>query len=110
MIVLFEEPRGNAPTVEAISMKRVDLLLILFFIFASDDFGTFAHSQQQALAFQYRFKNVSIPAAHEKEPLSRNFSSNAAKDYLDLGAELWANQKKYVSCHTHGICSFVRTQ
>lgn len=65
-------------------------------------------AQEKSPAFQYRFKNASIPAATSSEPKSAQFSSNLVKDHLDLGATLWAKQKKCVSCHTHGIYMLTR--
>ena len=49
-----------------------------------------------------------IPAATANEPGLDLFSSDAAKQHVDLAATLWAKQKKCVSCHTHGIYMLVR--
>jgi len=59
-------------------------------------------------AFQYRYRNLSIPAASADEPIAGHFSSESARKYLDSGATMWANQQKCVSCHTHGVYMLTR--
>jgi mono/diheme cytochrome c family protein len=65
-------------------------------------------AQEKAPGFQYRFRSAPIPAATPDEPKAAAFSSDAAKEYLDAGAMLWANQKQCVACHTHGIYMLAR--
>ncbi|MCG8648879.1 MAG: hypothetical protein MI861_03550 [Pirellulales bacterium] len=65
-------------------------------------------AQVQPATFQYRHQKATIAAASEQEPWRAEFSSAHARDHLDTAANLWAKQKKCVSCHTHGIYMIVR--
>jgi len=57
---------------------------------------------------QYRFRRQSIPAASPEEVRLDQFSSELAKQHVDLAPALWSQQQQCVSCHTHGIYMQVR--
>jgi len=78
---------------------RVSLLLVSIL-------GGSTHAADNESAPQYRFRGLSIPAATADEPIEAAFSSESAKRYLDLGATLWADQKRCFSCHKHPHTSF----
>lgn len=50
---------------------------------------------------QYAFGEIAIPAASEDEP-TREFSAEAAFDYLEKGTVAWTEKRGCVSCHTNG--------
>lgn len=67
-------------------------------------------SSQQAVGRppQYRYRAEQIPAAHAEEPRLAQVSSAKARDYLRTGVRLWSQQRKCVSCHTHGVYAITR--
>ena len=67
-------------------------------------------AQPEQPSFQYRAGRESIPPASNDEPKRPTFSAAVARDHLETGAKLWAEQKQCVSCHTHGLFAFVRPQ
>lgn len=60
--------------------------------------------------FQYRHGDIAIPKPSVEEPIIGKFSKNAALDYLDKGALVWAREQKCVSCHTTGTYMLIRPQ
>ncbi len=50
---------------------------------------------------QYAYGEISIPAASSDEP-NREFSAEAAFEYLENGAVAWTKKRDCVSCHTNG--------
>ena len=89
-------------------MKKLYYVASLAVLVSTIQSNGVAFAQDPAQGFQYRFRNESIPGASADEPIRSEFASDLARDYLDRGAELWASQKKCVSCHTHGLYTMVR--
>lgn len=89
-------------------MKPSTHFVLLIFACLAASLAGRIRAQEARRAPQYRFGNSSIPGATENEPLAAEFSSDAARNYLEVGVSLWSRQKKCVSCHTHGIYLITR--
>ncbi len=51
---------------------------------------------------QYRSGDIVISKARSDEPLRKEFSLEAARDYLANGNRAWTEQRSCVACHTNG--------
>ena len=51
---------------------------------------------------QYHSGDISVVGATADEPVRKEFSLPAAKDYLVKGTQAWSEHRKCVSCHTNG--------
>ena len=57
---------------------------------------------------QYQSEKITVPAAHAKEPVRKDFSLELADDYLEKGAVAWTRKRGCVTCHTTGTYMQVR--
>jgi len=57
----------------------------------------------QAETPQYQSGDIVVSGASADEPLRKEFSLAAAKEYLSKGSQAWTENRKCVACHTNGI-------
>jgi squalene-hopene/tetraprenyl-beta-curcumene cyclase len=91
-------------------MKRLPFVLIPFcliaFLSITDQLKSAEKETEQDP--QYELDNNIIPGASEKELVLKNFSTNKALEYVELGAKAWTKNNSCISCHTNGTYLFVR--
>ena len=51
---------------------------------------------------QYSAEGITIPAATADEPIRKQFSLEAAQNYLEQGALAWKRSRNCIACHTTG--------
>ena len=51
---------------------------------------------------QYSAEGITIPAASVDEPIRKEFSLEAAQNYLEQGALAWKRSRNCIACHTTG--------
>lgn len=90
------------------SCMRVFVSLIAAVVIAVGGPETSIHAEQNEKPPQYRYRNESIVAAGPEEARREKVSAESAREYLDGATQLWAKQKRCISCHTHGVYSIVR--
>ena len=56
----------------------------------------------QAETPQYQSGDIVVRGASADEPLRKEFSLAAAKEYLSKGSQAWTENRKCVACHTNG--------
>ena len=59
---------------------------------------------------QYQHGRIVIPAASAQEPIRKQFSLQAARDYLEQGAWAWTASRGCVACHTNGSYLLLRPE
>ncbi len=100
--------RGTTGSDKLIHMKTLTCLLTAFLVFT----GLAWCADPKKPAFQYKSKDIEVPAATPDEPKVKTFGPEtvrAAAKYLDDGAHYWVRERSCLACHSTGVYMLERS-